>query len=311
VWFLLLVELESNPLLQNIVGAFSKKVPSGNSRQVPNKYTLEYFNSGSNILVTLFPLVFEAGLLCLQLLLLRLLLLLYWLLQPRQPRQRKRDLLVLVAFASLEMLSCSRVELMVGVLAQMCLLSYAMAPYLMLALAFLGLLVSVTVLVVHQASKAGATWSMQILILLRESRYILYPGMLMLTEQPYTQLALIIFCNLLATFLSLRVLLLDHARHRFSALYGLIEALGMLLIEVYMLVNQHLPLGIDYFMIILMVFMVSLYMFVSLRLLFFRIRKFCLEIGKWLKDKRKKLISKTRIESIVSRKNINIKRFSL
>ncbi len=82
----------------------------------------------------------------------------------------------------------------------------------------------------------------------------------------------------------------------------------MLLIEIYMLVNQHLPLGTDYFMITLMAFMISLYTFVSLRLLYIGLRKVCFSLGKWLKNKYKKEFFKISVGAI-SRKNISTKRF--
>jgi hypothetical protein len=77
--------------------------------------------------------------------------------------------------------SCSRVELMVAVLAQMTLLTYEMVPYLTLSLFFLAIMVLVTVFVVYHTKQLVSSWAIPFLTVIRETRYILFPAMLILT----------------------------------------------------------------------------------------------------------------------------------
>jgi hypothetical protein len=173
---------------------------------------------------------------------------------------------------------------MVAVIAQMCLLTTNMAPFLALALAFLALMVSVTVFSIHTAREAGKSWALPLLTVFRETRFILYPAMLLLTEQPYAQLALLLAGNLLTLLLCLHSLY--HA-FRWSLFYLIAESLAMLFIEAYLLANQRLPLGIDYVIIAIMATMVILYALVTLRLVFISVKKVCFSIGYWLKKKKK------------------------
>jgi hypothetical protein len=69
-------------------------------------------------------------------------------------------------FECLDMLSCSRVELMVAVLAQMCLLCIAMVPYLVLALAYMALMVAVTLFVIATTKQLVRSWAIPTLLLL-------------------------------------------------------------------------------------------------------------------------------------------------
>ncbi len=198
---------------------------------------------------------------------------------------------------------------MVAVLAQMCMLDYEMTPYLVLGLVFLGVMIFATMFVVRQGRLAGVGQLVVLLVVIRECRYILYPGMLVLTEQPYTQLTLVIFYNLVLAGLCLLILLFEHSRCRWTSIYCLVESLGMFIIEAYLLANQRLPLGIDYFMISLMVFMISLYTFVSLRLIFFGLKRICFALGKWLKGKKKKSMLRKSLNNFSS-KSIRMKSFS-
>jgi hypothetical protein len=88
----------------------------------------------------------------------------------------------MLLLGNLDMLSCSRVELMVAVLAQMVLLSNNMQPFLLLGLIFLDLTMLVTVFVVHHTKHLSSNWAIPVLTILRETRYLLFPAMLTLTE---------------------------------------------------------------------------------------------------------------------------------
>ncbi len=72
----------------------------------------------------------------------------------------------MLLFECLDMLSCSRVELMVAVLAQMCLLCIAMVPYLVLALAYMALMVAVTLFVIATTKQLVRSWAIPTLLLL-------------------------------------------------------------------------------------------------------------------------------------------------
>jgi hypothetical protein len=81
----------------------------------------------------------------------------------------------------MDMFCCSRVELMVAVLTQMTLLTYKMVPFLMVGLAFLAIMVLVTVFVVYHTKQLVSSWATPFLTIIRETRYILFPAMLILT----------------------------------------------------------------------------------------------------------------------------------
>ncbi len=93
--------------------------------------------------------------------------------------------------------------MMASVLAQAYMLSYRQAPYLALALLFTGLVAFVTILVVATSKQTTLNPPFLMLAVLKESRYTLFPAMLLLTESPYTQTILLIAVNSLIILLCL------------------------------------------------------------------------------------------------------------
>jgi hypothetical protein len=201
------------------------------------------------------------------------------------------------------MFTCSRVELMVAVLAQMYLLNLTMLPYLTLSLVFVAVMVLVTAFVIYNTKNVGRSWPIPFLAVLRETRYILFPAMLMLTEQPYTQLALLIIVNILTIILCVCALLED-SRFKWSLGYLIVESVAILLIEFYMLTNMSLPLEADYFMISLMGIMVTVYAIVSIRLIVLGLKKMCIALAQLLKKKMYNMVvnKKDSVSKIIIRK---------
>jgi hypothetical protein len=194
--------------------------------------------------------------LCIQLILFRLLISFIHFLQKASNKHKSLAHLLLLECA--DMLSCSRVELMTSVLAQVYLLNYNMVPYLTLALLFMTIVVFVTVFVITTAKDATRSLPILMLVVLKETRYIIFPAMLLLTESPFTQLILLIMVNTLTTLLCIYSVC-HYPCFKWAGLYLIVESVFMLLVELYLLVNRELQDYSDYVMIALMGAMIGLF----------------------------------------------------
>jgi hypothetical protein len=130
--------------------------------------------------------------------------------------------------------------------------------------------------------------------------------MLLLTEQPSTQLSLLALSNLLTIPLC-AYCAYRHADFRWAGAYLLGESLCMLAVEVYLFSNRSLPLPVDWAMIAVVGLMVAVYALVTVRLIYLGAKKVCFNLGSFLKRRGGKAVKKDTMSSMNYSKINNFK----